>query len=311
VVTPSPGAGGFAEAVRAQLGAGGYLTALPTSDEVLLALGAPVRHLVDKIELSERARAAGFEVPGSRIFDSGEALQNAAAELDYPVVVKPSIARQPARRAGSPAGLAGVETLPGPLVVQPFVGHELRAVAGIVWRGQFAALVHNRNLRIWPPDCGGACAAVTTEPDHGLEERVLALLDGYEGIFHVQLAGPYLIDVNPRVFGSLPLAVRAGANLPALYCDLVRGGPARVVRGRPGVFYRWLEGDLRRALRALRDRKMAAPEVLRALRPRRRAAHGPESLTDPGPLLARFRYAARVASTGSTLRSSQRSSVAS
>jgi predicted ATP-grasp superfamily ATP-dependent carboligase len=145
-------------------------------------------------------------------------------------------------------------------------------------------------VRIWPVDCGTASAAVTTEPDVELESRLRRLLAGHEGVFQVQLIGDQVIDVNPRVYGSLPLAVAAGANLPAIACAATAGRtPDSLVRARPGVRYRWLEGDVRRVVHDIRRGHLSPWAGARALAPRRGTAHSVESLRDPGPGLARLR----------------------
>ena len=117
------------------------------------------------------------------------------------------------------------------------------------------------------------------------------MLDGYEGIFCAQFIGPYLIDINLRMYSTHPLAVKAGVNLAGLYCDLKRGEKVAGVRARPGAFFRWLEGDIRHVLHAKKAGRMTWAEAARALRPRLRTAHSTESLTDPGPLLSRVFYA--------------------
>jgi hypothetical protein len=148
--------------------------------------------------------------------------------------------------------------------------------------------VHQRYLRLWPPEAGMSSAAETVEPDIASEEAVVRLLAHYEGVFQAQFAGPYLLDINPRVYGSFPLAVKAGANLVGIYCDLLRGLEASLVRARPNVFYRWLDGDLRNVRWAVKNGRMSLIDAARALRPRPGAAHSVESLTDPGPILARL-----------------------
>ncbi|MGH2732151.1 MAG: hypothetical protein ACRDJG_04270 [Actinomycetota bacterium] len=283
---------GYAPAIQAELATWPYLTVLPTSDAALLELGAPVDHLVDKEMLAGRARAAGLVVPPTETFSSLAELVAAAPRLDYPVVVKPTVSRSPARRVESAAELARSLPEAGSIIVQPYLTDPLWAVAGVVFGGKLVAAAHQRYLRIWPPDCGGACAAVTAEPDLEREAGVLRLLTGYEGIFMAQFAGPHLVDLNPRAYGSLPLAVAAGANLAGIWCDLLAGEQRCIVRARPGVFYRWLEGDLRHLAAAVRAGTMRPTSALRALRPRPGAAHGPESLSDPAPMLARLRYAA-------------------
>jgi hypothetical protein len=283
---------GYAEALRAELETNHYLTVIATSDAALSALGEPVEHLIDKGSLTAAAAAAGIPTPPSTTFGSPAELRDGAEALIYPVVVKPPRSRYPARRVDTAAQLR-TEAFPddGPVMVQPFLTEPLRAVAGVAWRGEVVASVHMLYLRTWPPECGGACAAVTEPPDLDLERRVLAVLDGREGMFMAQFAGPYLLDLNPRAYGSIPLAVAAGANLPVIHCDLLRGLTVAPVRARPGVFYRSLEGDLRHFLRAVRRRRVGPLAALRQLRPRRGAAHGPESIRDPAPMLARARHA--------------------
>src|SRR5436190_6084019 len=283
----------YEAAVKAELAAHTYLTVLAASDAALLALGAPVEHLVDKGVVAERAAGAGLLVPPTRRFASREELFDSERSLDYPVVVKPTLSFSPVVRVASAAELHARVAANGPVLVQPFLGDRLRAVAGVAWRGRLAAAAHQRYLRTWPPDCGTASAAETVEPDLELEAAVLRLLDGFEGVFQAQLAGPYLLDLNPRVYGSLPLAVAAGANLLAVYCDLLRGVEREAVRARPGVFYRWVEGDLRHLFAGVRDGSVGLGAALRALRPRRGAAHSTESLSDPLPALSRLRFAMR------------------
>ena len=252
-------------------------------------------HLVDKDELTEVARRAGLTPAPGRVFESFDELLRNAQDLDYPVVLKPVYPGASVRRIQSRRELERVQGGPGRMIVQPYITEELRAVGGVMHDGRLVAAVHQRYLRTWPPDCGGACAAETTEPDVELEGKLTALLDGFEGVFQAQLAGSYLLDLNPRVYGSLPLAVKAGANLPAIHCDAVSGRvPSKVVRAVPGVFFRWLEGDLRNVLVGIRSGELSAREAASLLKPRAGSAHGPESLKDPGPMLTRLVYAAKT-----------------
>ncbi len=284
---------GFAGAVgRAAREIDAYAV-FPSSDASLLALGAPVRHLLDKGRLVDIARSAGIPTPETRVFDTAEELIASADRLPYPVVVKLPISRVPARRVSEPSGLAGAVAVDGPFLVQPFVDSPVWAVGGVTWNGRLVAAVHQRYLRTWPLDCGTASAAVTVEPEPAVEERLLALLDGYDGIFQAQFAGRFLLDLNPRVYGSLPLAVASGTNLPALVCDLLRGEDVPSVRARAGVGYRWIEGDLRALNGLVRSKRLGLGGAVRALGPRRGSAHSVASLRDPGPLLARLRYTMR------------------
>jgi hypothetical protein len=284
----------YSVAIGEELARDDYLTVLPCSEVGLLALGVSVPELVDKVQLAERGEAAGIPSPPSRRFDGAEDLLAAADELPYPVVVKPVVHRYFASRVESPAGLTGTVLEAGPVMVQPYLNDGMHAVSGIVWDGDLIAATHERWFRIWRFDCGVATAAETVPPDKELEARLLRVLDGYQGYFHAQFVGPYLVDVNLRVHTSLPLSVAAGANLVGIYCDLLRGETVRSLRARPGVFFRWIEGDVRHVIKAVRVGRMNVRSAAGALRPRRGTAHSTESLIDPGPMMRRFWYGLRA-----------------
>ena len=233
IVIPDVHSPGYRESIKAEIDRLAYVAVLPTSDTTLIALDDPGASFVDKESLFERAEAAGLGFPPSEVFASGLALVEAAGRFDYPVIVKPAVGKPP-RRADGPEDVAWWRPKTARLIVQPFLTEPIRTVNGVMWEGRLAAVAHQRYLRVWPPDAGMALAAETIEPDEGLEERVVSFLEGYSGIFELELCGPYLLDVNARVYGSVMLAVKAGANLPAIYCDLLRGRPLGLVRARPG-----------------------------------------------------------------------------
>jgi hypothetical protein len=278
--------------IRAELATGRYVTVFAASDPALLALGLPVDRFVNKIDCLKVIAAAGLAAPPSRTFASRQELLAAAQDLSFPAVVKPAIKSHLATLVPSPKALPSMVRVDGPVVVQPYVDQELRGVLGLVWRGELKAAVHLRYLRLWPLPCGTVAAGESVEPDSALEARLPDLFDGYDGLFHMDLAGPYVLDVNPRVHAALPLAVAAGANLVSMYCDLLRGRSIRPVRGRNGLFYRWIEGDVRSVMRSMREGRFGAGAAFGALAPRHGAVHSYESLRDPGPTLARARYLA-------------------
>lgn len=269
-----------------------YLAVMATSDAALLALGAPVEHLVDKTLLGARARAAGVPMPPTQRFESVRALLEGGSPFGFPIVIKPVVSRWPAVCAEREDDVRElVEQGDAAVLVQPYLQDDMSAIAGVMWKDELVAVSHQRYFRTWPVSCGTASAAETIEPDIDLEARITRLLAGYDGIFQAQLAADRLLDLNPRPYGSMPLAVRAGANLPGIYCDLLHGVNHARVRARPGVFYRWTEGDVRHVVERVRRRQTGPRQALAALRPRRRAAHSTESLGDPRPMFARLVYA--------------------
>jgi hypothetical protein len=294
VTVPAIRDGGYAEAVRSELAQGRYLGVLPTSDSALLELHVPVAHLLDKVRLARWAERAGVSSPPTEVFEAVDSLLAARSRLDYPVVVKRA-AGKPVRRANRPEDLRQWAGKPGPFLVQPYLDEPIQAVAGVMWRGSPAALAHHRTLRKWPPEAGRTSAAVTVDPDRDLEEQTCALLSGYDGIFHVQFCGGYLLDVNTRPYGTLMLTVAAGVNPVGIYAELLRGGRRPLARARPGAFYRWAEADVRYAAWALRRGRIGARQFARILLPRPFAAPGGAAWwKDPAPVLPRLRYGMRA-----------------
>lgn len=280
----------YASAIESEARRHPYLAVMPTSDRALLSLGQPGNEFVDKVTLAERARGVGIPVVDTTVFATADELLAAGPGLHYPLVLKPAVSSAPVRLVASPDELSRPVDGPGPFLVQPYVDEAMRAVAGVSWDGSLVAAVQQRYVRSWPVRCGVACWAQTTEVDADLAERLLALVEDYDGIFQAQFVGPFLVDLNTRPYGSLPLAVAAGANLVGIYCDLVAGRRVPPVRGRPGVYYRWLEGDVRHTAHRLRRGEMTALELL-DVRPRRGTAHSTESLDDPAPTLVRLAFA--------------------
>src|SRR5262249_6286836 len=65
-----------------------------------------------------------------------------------------------------------------------------------------------------------------------------------------------LMELNPRFWGSLQLAIDAGVDFPSLLVDLHRGVEIPRVEPRRGVRSRWLLGDLDHLLISLRRRSV-------------------------------------------------------
>jgi hypothetical protein len=284
----------YATAIRAEQSRWPYVAVLPSSEAALLALGGPLEHLQHKALSSQAASAVGIPVPRMQVFASMDELRSSAAELEYPIVVKPDLSKLfPTTPVHSFAELARLGPWEGTLVVQPCLSGGFRGVVGLMWGGKLLVATHMRYVRLWPLPTGTVSAAESVSPDSELERGLEALLQGYDGPFHVDLAGPYLLDVNLRIHATLPLSIAAGANVVTAYCDLRTGQSVAPVRGRPGVFFRWIEGDLRSILWSLRRGQLSRTQALKAALPRRGAVHGYESARDPGPTLARIAYAAR------------------
>ncbi|HEX8631612.1 MAG TPA: ATP-grasp domain-containing protein, partial [Catenuloplanes sp.] len=191
--------------------------------------------------------------------------------------------------------VAEIRAVGGEPQVQAF--HDGTLIAYCAVRGHQGAPVAEslqQASRIWPPHAGASCRAVTLAMDEDLARRAGALLSALNwfGLAELQfLVGtdgvPRLIDLNGRFYGSLALAVAAGANLPAIWAQLAVGNPMPTpVRARPGVRYQWGTADLRRAVRERRGGLL--PDLTTTLAYAIGATHSVAQLRDPRPALSRL-----------------------
>ena len=99
-----------------------------------------------------------------------------------------------------------------------------------------------------------------------------------------------MIDLNPRFYVSMTLAVAAGLNLPAIWASLLLDLPFETCGYRVGVRFRHDQDDPRAILSELRRGRLG---VARDLLPRRRTVHAFFSILDPGPGLRVLRQELR------------------
>ena len=233
------------------------LSAAEPADALRLPYGRleALRELRDKDRMASAARRAGLLAPATLYAGLPEAVD--VGSLPLPCVVKPAGTGRPgpaivARDRG--ALQLAVRTAPSGqrLLIQEHADGPLMAVAVVLGPdGALLAEFHQRTLNVWPTPAGVSARAVGVPPDPGVRRGVVGMLAsaGFSGLAQVQYLatgrGPVVIDVNPRFYGSLPLAMASGVNLPAIWhrsvCGTVNGPPPPY---RSGVSYRWMEADL-------------------------------------------------------------------
>jgi len=274
-----------------------------------IAFGTPssesVERATDKDLLPEFATSAGLRTPPTKkvVLGDGEAM----GIFGFPAILKPlrSRIRNPDGTVSAYSAPRYVSTsqeaeevlraLPNREgLVQPYISGSLCSVSGVSWNGELVCAQHQLSIRIWPMRVGVSSYAETIPQNAELERGVGRLLRsiGWSGLFQVQfMRDPrgehYLIDLNPRIYGSLALAVAAGMNLPGMWTDLLLGRQPRVDGYRVGVRFRQEEKDARALAKMLVDGNRLS--ALRGLVPRRNTTHAIFSLRDPLPLLTRGR----------------------
>jgi predicted ATP-grasp superfamily ATP-dependent carboligase len=308
-------------------GSDGALAAISVSRDRLephVRIGLPSQAAVEaslnKLRLLEAAAAADLASPTTLICESGGEAASAARELGYPLMLKPARVILSGGRAWSrPSTRVVVDQaqlealLPAygsPFLLQAREQGGVYSCAGVMGDEWLLGLVTSRYRRTWPPDAGEVAYSETVETPPGLAQGVQRILLslGWQGLFELELIrrvdGSFAaIDLNPRVYGSLAVAIAAGAPLPAIWCDWLLNRNQLPWQARPGVAYRWEEGDLRHLLWQLRKGQVGLAAQI--LVPGRGVVHPNFRISDPGPLFARaLQLAARACSkrTGSNSR---------
>ena len=309
----------FVEGIRRVASPGSYAVLIPGSDASLdvlsrareriephVSMGLPPHSVVtaslSKLAVAEAARGAELAAPETAVCETAEEAVAAAERMGFPVLLKPissliDVAGVPMRvgsvRVGNPEALAALAPSYGsPCLIERTEQGSIVSFAGVLAEGQLLGTAVSRYVRTWYPNAGNVCASESIEVDPTLTQRVIRLLEALEwhGIFELELIqrpdGSYAaLDLNPRLYGSVALAVAAGANLPALWSRWLLGERPAPAIARPGVRYRWEDADLRHALSLARDGR--AGKAAAILMPRRGTTHPYFVRSDPGPLLAR------------------------
>ena len=270
-------------------------------------LGLPSRESVerslDKSDLAATASRHGLDPPPTVACAGPAAAVAAARQFGFPLLVKPMTSVDdrvsPPKRFASawvddPGELeATIAGFGGAGLVQRRVDGRVVSFAGVFAGGRLLGEAFSRYHRTWYPRAGNACYSETADAPADLRRRVVALLAdlAWEGLFELELMETdggvwHAIDMNPRPYGSIALAIGAGANLPSLWCRHLLGDDPDPVTATPGVFYRWTDADLRHGWWQWREGNRSA--AARVLRPRAGVVHAFGRRLDPGPGVARL-----------------------
>lgn len=228
----------------------------------------------DKAWVLQTASTLGISVPSQWTLDHAGAALPALAPGDFPLVIKPSrsVVEGPggrrklgvgyaANRAELDAVLTELGPEAGPVLLQQRIEGPGMGVFFLRWNGRVLATFAHRRIREKPPSGGVSvcCESVSLAPS--LRDSALRLLDAldWNGVAMVEFkqdrrsGQPYLMEINPRFWGSLQLAVDAGVDFPWLLLRAALGLPVEPVeRWQVGVRSRWALGDLDHLIARLR-----------------------------------------------------------
>lgn len=278
-----------------------------------LAPDEALKCAIDKDRTIALAESLGISVPVSRVVRALHELDDARAGLEFPIVVKPlrSFGTDAARRVQLAVSYAfNAEELRsqaaaalryGEVILQEYFVGQGVGVELLAADGEVVQAFQHRRLHEVPLTGGGSSLRISEAPAPQLLEAAARLMKAlrWHGVAMVEFKhrpadGAYrLMEINGRFWGSLPLAVAAGADFPATLHELMTTG--RVAPRKParaGVVCRhlardldWLEHVVRRAAPPGLAQLPSAGQVLRdwllVLSPRHR--FDVQSLSDPWP----------------------------
>lgn len=270
--------------------------ALPSYEDILVA------HNKDR--WAQIARRLEIPVPGSYPIEELQTGAIKTSDLRYPVLIKP-------KQGGGAWGIQEIESSEALRIVlngdscggipwsrffvQEKISGETHCVAMLLNQGKMRAKVAYRQLRDYPVTGGQATLRVSMR-SHRAEAYLQQLLENlsWHGVCQADFVVdkntqvPYLIDLNPRLWGSLAQAIASGVDFPHLIYRLAREGDVDpVTEFKTGVVTRWIGGELGAFFPHLKR----SPAKLTFLRtfffpPTRAALYDDFSMIDPLPFLA-------------------------
>jgi predicted ATP-grasp superfamily ATP-dependent carboligase len=234
-------------------------TALPLASEAALDIA------ISKSRTLAIGAELGLNVPRSIAIVDQRDLAPALEHVGLPAVLKPLeswVEREGKGVRLSPNVVRSVDEaqdefehvleLGGRALIQPFLPGKREAVTVLYADGRVWARMAQRSYREWPVLGGASVLCETIPPLQDITsdaERLVRAID-LEGCSMVEFrrdheGRPVLMEVNPRMGGSLALAIAAGVNFPWLLYDWkVNGRLSRVGDYRVGRRLRWLAGDV-------------------------------------------------------------------
>jgi protein-tyrosine-phosphatase/predicted ATP-grasp superfamily ATP-dependent carboligase len=278
---PLTAEGDFLDWVGERLAGGTYDLTIPATERSLVPLhrhrdrlaggrvalppAESLERVLDKSRTLALAAELGIRIPRGVRADTVERAVAAAAAIGWPVVVKPvsSIGGTGTARVHLSVAYAANERelreraaaalRHGEVLIQELFAGEGVGIELIADRGEIRFAFEHLRLHEVPLTGGGSSLRQSVALDPGLLDiaaRLMGALD-WHGVAMVELkrnpetGEACLMEINGRFWGSLPLALAAGADFPAMLYELeVLGGIAPRPPARTGIYCRNLARDL-------------------------------------------------------------------
>jgi predicted ATP-grasp superfamily ATP-dependent carboligase len=274
---------GWANALKALAEREGVRRIIPCSDSWLMLLerhadllgrerlaipnAGAFRAFTDKA--ATRALAASVGVALARGCSADRGAAAIEAELGLPLVVKPASSYRPGdrdtktyarvvrSRSELESTLAQTE---GDWLAEAFFDGEGVGLSMLARDGRILLASQHRRLQTLS-ETSGSSVRTTEMPDARLlaDAQKLAAETKFTGVAMFEFRRNrrtrehILLEVNARFWGSLPLAIAAGADFPALLWDVLNGRDPRPLAPRAGVTRSMLTGEFDRNVEAVEN----------------------------------------------------------
>ena len=276
---------------------------------VMLPPPPVVDRLIDKAAFATYATSVGLPIPMTVVVTAPADAERAAAELDYPVIIKPSFrtsewmkhTKTKAIKADSAEELlahcARLEGRVTKLIVQEWIaGPETEQVTCNVYLDRTATTISgfvSRKIRQWPPLVGQGCLAELIHDEEVFgRTRDFFEAAGLVGFAYLEFkrgTDGRLLAIEPNIgrpTGRSAMAEAAGIEFHyTAYADAA-GLPLPAPRGPDGARVKWIHllRDLQAAAHGIWNRQLGLGECIQSIR-------GPKafavlSIRDPLPFLA-------------------------
>lgn len=267
-----------------------YRNRLPSSVTLPIPSNDKIDMLADKNHLQELACSLQIPTPESVLCQTRAEGLKALNECEaFPIVLKPFKSKilHNGQIVSTTVAIAYTQDearallekrrdFDYPFSIQSFIEGEGQGVFALYRNGQPVCFTAHRRLREKPPEGGVSVLCESHRVDETMQALSHKLLHAaqWSGVAMVEFkvapdGTAYLMEVNPRFWGSLQLAVDSGVDFPyLLYCSHA-GLELPKVAYRPRKRVRWLLGDLDRlylVLKAPRSRYSLSRKLLEILR---------------------------------------------
>jgi protein-tyrosine-phosphatase/predicted ATP-grasp superfamily ATP-dependent carboligase len=234
------------------------------------AVGSPppaiVQRVLDKAITLATAERCGVPVPSSTTIERATELESALTTMRFPIIVKPADKSRKSAHEFKTRTFSSADELRATFAAQPRFGEGLLfqsyhrgqgvGIELLMSAGEVVTSFQHRRLSENPPSGGVAVVAISEAVDATLLDYATRLLRALEwdGLAMVEFrhdaatGETALMEVNGRLWGSLPLNTAAGVDFPLYAWQLSQGVvPAPPASYPVGLRVRWTAGSLERA----------------------------------------------------------------